>query len=118
MAVQPPCKRQVISSNPIVGTSYVVIMEQKNNPRKFRIWDSKLLHDSLQLCVQYQSAIEESISNSEKILEENEVLISTVPTETLYDIANCYIAMYEKLLVEGLIQSNSSPQNINRQQIH
>lgn len=113
-----PCKRAIVCSIHTVGTSYVVIMEQKNNPRKFRVWDSKLLHDSLQLCVQYQNAIEEELNSSERVLEENEILISTVPTETLYDIANCYIAMYEKLLIEGLIQSNSNPQYLNRQNIH
>ena len=93
-------------------------MEQKNNPRKFKVWDSKLLHDSLQLCVQYQTAIEDSVMNSDKTLEENEVLISTVPTETLYDLASCYIAMYEKLLIEGLIQSNINPSGLNKNNIH
>ena len=93
-------------------------MEQKNNPRKFRVWDSKLLHDSLQLCVQYQNAIEEEVMKSDRELEENEVLISTVPTETLYDLAGCYIAMYEKLLVEGLIQSNINPSGLNKNNIH
>ncbi len=94
-------------------------MEQKiNNPRKFRVWDSKLLHDSLQLCVQYQTAIEESIMSSEKTLQENEVLISTLPTETLYDLTSCYISMYEKLLVEGLIQSNINLAGLNKNNIH
>lgn len=93
-------------------------MEQKNNPRKFRVWDSKLLHDSLQLCVQYQNAIEEEVLNSKKELEENEVLISTVPTETLYDLVSCYIAMYEKLLIEGLIQSNTNPTVLSKNNIH
>ena len=94
-------------------------MEQKiNNPRKFRVWDSKVLHDNLQLCVQYQNAIEKSIMSSEKTLEENEVLISTVPTEALYDLTSCYITMYEKLLVEGLIQSNINPSGLNKNNIH
>ena len=93
-------------------------MEHKNNPRKFRLWDSKLLHDSLQLCVQYQAAIEDTVLNSEKELEENEVLMSTVPTEALYDLASCYIAMYEKLLVENLIQSNINPSNLTKNKLH
>jgi hypothetical protein len=92
-------------------------MEKMNNPRKFKVWDSKLLNDNLQLCVQYQKAIEEAVH---KTMQERgpPVVASTVPTDTLYDLVNCYIAMYEKLLIEDLIHSNSNPQNFNKQNIH
>ena len=92
-------------------------MEKKNNPRKFKVWDSKLLHDTLQLCVEYQKAIEEAVHKSMRTGGPPAVA-STVPTDTLYDLINCYIAMYEKLLIEDLIHSNSNPLNINKQNIH
>ena len=88
-----------------------------NNPRKFKVWDSKLLHDNLQVCVQYQKAIEEAVNKS---MQNGglPVVASAVPTDTLYDLVNCYIAMYERLLIEDLIHSNSNPQNFNKQNIH
>ena len=93
-------------------------MEQKNNPRKFKIWDSKILHDSLQFCVEYQALVEETINKKSVVVGKNDTLLSTLPTETLYDLVNCYIVMYQKLLTEDLIQSNSNPASSNKKYIH
>ena len=115
MVMLPPCKRAIVSSILTSGTTYVVIMEQKRNPRRFRTWDSNALHENLQLCIQYQTAIEEVIKQA-AIDGDTPVLNSTVPTSLLYDIVSCYIAMYEKLLTEDLIQTNSAP--VNKNHIH
>lgn len=93
-------------------------MDKKSNPRKFKIWDSKILHDSLQFCVEYQSLVEQTIKNKSVELSKKDTLLSTVPTETLYDLVNCYIVMYQKLLNEDLIQSNSDPASSNKKYIH
>ncbi|NDB57390.1 hypothetical protein EB001_02890 [bacterium] len=91
-------------------------MEQKRNPRKFRVWDSNVLHENLQLCIQYQTAIEEVVQQSIINDEDTPVANSTVPTNSLYDIVSCYIAMYEKLLAEDLLQTNNTP--VNKNHIH
>lgn len=111
----PPCKRAIVSSILTSGTTYVVTMEQKRNPRKFRVWDSNVLHENLQLCIQYQKAIEEVVQQS-TVDGTTPIANSTVPTNSLYDIISCYIAMYEKLLTEDLIQTNSAP--VNKNHIH
>lgn len=114
MVLLPPCKREVVSSILTSGTTYVVIMEQKRNPRKFRLWDSNALHQNLQVCIQYQTAIEEAVKQA--TIDDTPVLNSTIPTNSLYDIVTCYIAMYEKILAEDLLQTNGTP--VNRNQIH
>lgn len=114
MVMLPPCKRAIVSSILTSGTTYVVIMEQKRNPRRFRVWDSNALHENLQLCIKYQTAIEEVVKQA--TIDSTPVLNSTVETSSLYDIVSCYIAMYEKLLAEDLLQTNNAP--VNKNQLH
>jgi hypothetical protein len=85
-------------------------MEQKRNPRKFRVWDSKTIIDSLQICLQLQAKIDEVIGANTL---PDELPDSVLPTDVLYDIAASYAAMYEKLMIEGLIQSSNNPK-LNR----
>lgn len=70
--------------------------------RKFRHWDNRLLFQTLEKAVQIKGKIDESCGLE---LNPEDLPMSVVPTNILYDIAICYEAMYEKLLEEELIVS-------------
>jgi hypothetical protein len=79
-----------------------------NNPRKLRVWDSKALTQILQVVTQFQEKIYGVISNMEKGTDVSALPPSLVPTDMLFDIAECYIAMYEILETEHLIKSGNA----------
>jgi hypothetical protein len=68
--------------------------------RKFRLWDNKTLFQTLQSSLQLKDLIEEKCGTE---LTPEELPMSVVPTEMLYDIVICFEAMYEKLLNEELL---------------
>ncbi|CAB4174451.1 hypothetical protein UFOVP961_48 [uncultured Caudovirales phage] len=86
-------------------------MEQKKNSRKFRVWDDRIITANLHLCLQYQVAIENAAG---QVLVPEDLPHSTIPTASLYDIVCAFAAMYEKLLVEGLVQSNTNIATLNK----
>ena len=93
------------------GHHFKGIMEQKKNSRKFRVWDDNIITANLHLCLQYQAAIEEAAG---QVLVPEDLPNSTIPTAALYDIVCAYAAMYDKLLVEGLVQSNTNIIALNK----
>ena len=74
-------------------------MDSKNK-RKFKIWDNKTLFQVYELVSQIKFKIEERCSET---TGPDELPMSVVPTDILYDIAACYEAMYIKLLDEELL---------------
>lgn len=70
------------------------------NKRKFRMWDSKTLFQVYDLVSQIKFKIEERCSEE---TNPQDLPMSIVPTDMLYDIAACYEAMYMKLLDEELL---------------
>jgi hypothetical protein len=72
------------------------------NKRKFRIWDSNSIFQGYERAIQICARIEEACSQNNS--PEN-LPMSLVPTDVLYDLMICYHAMYNKLLDESLIQN-------------
>lgn len=68
--------------------------------RKFRFWDNKLLFQTLEKAIQVKDNIEQKCGTT---LIPEQLPMSIIPTNVLYDIAICYEAMYDKLLEEELI---------------
>jgi hypothetical protein len=69
------------------------------NKRKFRIWDSKAIFQSLERVIQLQTKIEEKLEGNEI----EDLPMSMIPTHIIYELAVCYEAMYDKLVDEQLI---------------
>lgn len=72
------------------------------NKRKFRLWDSNSLFQGYERATQICAKIEESCKND---ANPEDLPMSLVPTDILYDLMVCYHAMYNKLLDESLIQN-------------
>lgn len=84
-----------------------------SNSRKFRVWDSNLIYSVLTDTEQIRAQIEGICK--EKEIHPDEIPHSLVPTELLYNITACFVAMVDRLETEDLIQSgNSKPNKINR----
>jgi hypothetical protein len=75
------------------------------NKRKFRLWDSNSLFQGYERAIQICAKIEESCAQN---TNPEDLPMSLVPTDVLYDLMVCYHAMYNKLLDESLI-SNGYP---------
>ena len=71
--------------------------------KKFRQWDQKVIFNNLQKALQVVTAIEEQC-NENKTNPAN-LPMSVLPTDNLYDLCACYLAMYNKLLKYDLIDS-------------
>jgi hypothetical protein len=72
------------------------------NKRKFRLWDSNSIFQGYERVIQIAARIEDACSQN---VQPENLPMSLVPTDVLYDIAVCYHAMYNKLLDESLIQN-------------
>jgi hypothetical protein len=72
------------------------------NKRKFRIWDSNSIFQGYERAIQIAARIEETCSQNNS---PQDLPMSLVPTDVLYDLMICYHAMYNKLLDESLIQN-------------
>lgn len=72
--------------------------------KKFRIVDSQVLHRAYQEAIQMQALIEEAVGAEKgpEALPE-----SLVPTDTLYDLASCIVAMYNILVQQELVEFNT-----------
>lgn len=71
----------------------------------FRICDSKVLHTLYQDCVQFKEIIEQTVqagTGPESLPD------SQIPTGTLYDLAACYLAMYDMLLAKDMLEFNTA----------
>ena len=68
--------------------------------RKFRVWDNRLLFQTLEKTLQLKNKIDEHCGDE---FNAEDLPMSIIPTEIIYDIAICYEAMYEKLLEEELL---------------
>ena len=75
------------------------------NPRKLRIWNSLVLYEHMALVDQFVAQIQE-MSNEEG-LPISQLPSSVTPTLMLFNICQCYKAMYNKLVEEDLIKENS-----------
>lgn len=69
--------------------------------RKFRFWDNHFLFQTLQQALQVKDKVEEKCE--EQQINPQDLPMSLVPTQVLYNIACCYEAMYEKLMKEELL---------------
>ena len=74
-----------------------------SNKRKFRFFDNNTIFHSLQRAVQIKYKIEENCIKLHVSPEQLEM--SMLPSDVLYDLVACYEAMYKKLLDEELLQS-------------
>jgi len=81
--------------------------------RKLRIWDQVTVMQAVEHCTQFVTLIEAQATDSD--VDITELPRSMVPTETIYDVASCLIAMYEKLLEEDLINSGYPKTNPNKE---
>lgn len=70
------------------------------NKRKFRLWDNKILFQGYEQTTQILAKLDEQISDD---VFPEDLPMSLLPTNILYDLASCYVAMYEKLLTEELL---------------
>jgi len=70
--------------------------------RKFRVWDNRLLYETLQKVIQVTNTVETKCGDK---LSPGDLPQSIVPTDTLYEICLCYQSLYEKLETEELLQS-------------
>jgi len=71
------------------------------NKREFKHWDSKLLFNVLQKVVQIRDTIEKQCY--EKQINPENLPMSMLPSNVLFDMAVCYEAMYDKLMEEELV---------------
>lgn len=81
------------------------------NPRKYNIWESGQLGSTMEKCAQI-------LANFDKAIQEDEVYPSDmsnigVPASLLFEIAESYVQMYEKLLKEQLIITGNPVANNN-----
>lgn len=70
--------------------------------RKFRVWDNSLLYTTMQKVAQIVDAVDQKCTNQ---LTPDQLPQSIVPTDVLYGVCACYLAMYNKLETEELLQS-------------
>lgn len=73
------------------------------NTRKFRHWDNKLIFQSLQKALLIKARIEKTCYENQ--VNPEQLPMSMMPSDVLYDMVACYEAMYDKLLEEELIVS-------------
>ena len=80
------------------------------NPRKFNIWQSNGLNETLQKTVQILYNIEvESLRNEVDIHNMGE---TTIPVHLMYEICEAYSVLYHKLIKEQLLIT-ANPQSNN-----
>lgn len=82
------------------------------NKRSFRIVDSRDIHKTLELTVQFQNKIEEACLQYG--VNPSDMPNSVLPTNILYEIVASHNIMYDKLLAEELIYSANN-HKINKQ---
>lgn len=84
-----------------------------SNSRKFRVWDSDLIYSVLTDTEQIRNQIEAICV--EKQVHPDGLPHSLVPTDLLYNITACFVAMVDRLEAEDLIQSgNKKPSKVNK----
>lgn len=76
-------------------------MNSRNN-RKFKLWDSKVLAIVYEQVLQIKTRIEAQCSDN---IGPEDLPMSAIPSDVLYDIAACYVAMYDKLYTDELVTS-------------
>lgn len=69
---------------------------------KFRHWDNKLLFQGYEQVSQILAKIEEQVDDN--YLPED-MPMSMIPSNIIYDISAGYMAMYEKLLEQELLEA-------------
>ena len=79
--------------------------------KKFRIWDSIQLHETVKNCMQLRFKLEEICIEQQKQLAE--LPDSLMPSELLYMIVASNEAMYNKLLEQDLLKTLNPTTNIN-----
>lgn len=78
---------------------------------KFKVYDSKLLADIYNILSQIQTHIADIINSTEEIKGPEDVPPSMVPTDVLFNISTCYLAMYDKLLDNDLVKNGNFKTN-------
>jgi hypothetical protein len=81
------------------------------NPRKFSIWESDALNETLQKTYQL-------VHNIDKLSADNEVDIhvmedTNIPVHLLYEICEAYNILYSRLLKEQLLVTANPKSNNN-----
>lgn len=78
------------------------------NKRKFRIVDNTHINLVYEKALQVKSALEEmSVTKQANIIN---LPMSAIPSDVLYDLTSCYIALFDKsLLEETLIAGYPKP---------
>lgn len=69
--------------------------------RRFRTWDNKLLYETLKKVTQISHTIESKCNEN---TSPDQLPVSLVPTNILYDICVCFDSLYRKLEAEELLQ--------------
>jgi hypothetical protein len=79
--------------------------------KKFRVWDSFQLNESIKYSIQFKTKLEELCISNKKSLED--IPDSIVPSSILYMIVISNEIMYKKLLEQDLIQVSNPTNNLN-----
>jgi hypothetical protein len=79
--------------------------------RKFRIWDSAQIHETVKHGIQLRAKLEQLCIESGKSLDQ--LPDSLVPSILLYMLVSSNEAMYSKLLDQDLIETLNPKHNVN-----
>lgn len=82
--------------------------------KPFKLWDSQALQDSLKTALQIKAQVEDICATNK--VSPYQLPYSVVPTADLFDMAACYVAMYDKLLEQSLLLTGNL--KANRNNIH
>jgi hypothetical protein len=72
-----------------------------SNKLKFRHWDNKFLFQQYERAVQLADKIDTMLEDQK--VDPDDLPMSMIPTDIIYDIALGYTSMYDKLLEHGLL---------------
>lgn len=79
--------------------------------KKFRIWDSIQLHETVKHSIQLRAKLEQICIENDK--QVHELPDSLVPSDMLYMLVASNEAMYNKLLQQDLLKTLNPTTNIN-----
>ncbi len=77
----------------------------KINPRKFRIWDTAILHEAMTDAVEIKHQLESICIKEDTPI--NEIKPTLINSRMLYVLASSYVESYEKLIAENLLHIGS-----------
>ncbi len=80
-------------------------MDERSNPRKFKLWDTAALTNAMYEAAEIRHKLERSCET--KGVDISELDPTLINSEILYDVTLAYLASYEALMQEDLIHRSS-----------